>query len=79
MTLVWFQDKYYNYKGVIKEDGETEDKDENGSVVGALDAEYYVNVETTYFYEMYEEIIDKLIYAGTYRDDRLTIFQGQRS
>eukprot|EP00957_Ditylum_brightwellii_P073596 5592690-Ditylum_brightwellii.AAC.1 len=33
----------------------------------------------TYVYEMCENIISKLLYAGTYRDDGLAIFKGQRT
>eukprot|EP00957_Ditylum_brightwellii_P131006 9993053-Ditylum_brightwellii.AAC.1 len=78
-TLVCFQDKYYSYKEVMKENGRIEDEDNNGLAIGAFKAAFCVGMGATYVYEMYEEIIEKLKYAGTYHGNGLTIFQNQRS
>eukprot|EP00957_Ditylum_brightwellii_P192111 14624100-Ditylum_brightwellii.AAC.1 len=47
--LVHFEEKYYNYKGIVEEGNETDNKDNNGLAI------------------------------GTYQDNGLTIFNGQRT
>eukprot|EP00957_Ditylum_brightwellii_P120372 9184467-Ditylum_brightwellii.AAC.1 len=37
-TLVQFQDKYYNYKGVVGSEEEQENEDNNGLAIGAFEA-----------------------------------------
>eukprot|EP00957_Ditylum_brightwellii_P092278 7025784-Ditylum_brightwellii.AAC.1 len=74
-TLVQFQDKYYNYKGVVRNDTEKGSKDDNGLVIGAFEAAFCVDKEATFVYEMCENIIGKIKYAGTYHDDGLRIFE----
>eukprot|EP00957_Ditylum_brightwellii_P045851 3478550-Ditylum_brightwellii.AAC.1 len=73
-VLIKFEDKYYNYKGVVKEDGRTEEKDDNTLAPGAFEAAFCMDTGATCIYEMCEEIIEKLMYAGTYCDYGLMIF-----
>eukprot|EP00957_Ditylum_brightwellii_P053541 4057095-Ditylum_brightwellii.AAC.1 len=72
--LVCYQDEYFNYKGVVEEGMNDGDEDENGLAIGAYEAAFCADVGATYVYEMNENILNKLRFAGTYRDDRLTIF-----
>eukprot|EP00957_Ditylum_brightwellii_P055787 4227407-Ditylum_brightwellii.AAC.1 len=39
-TLVRFQDKYYNYKGVIGNDTEKGSEDDNGLAIGAFEVAF---------------------------------------
>eukprot|EP00957_Ditylum_brightwellii_P153302 11667055-Ditylum_brightwellii.AAC.1 len=78
-ALVRFQDKYYNYKGVVWNDMEDGSKDDNGLAIEAFEAALCVDTGATFVYEMCENIIGKLKYAGTYQDDGLTIFDGQKT
>eukprot|EP00957_Ditylum_brightwellii_P074181 5636588-Ditylum_brightwellii.AAC.1 len=74
MTLVRFQDKYYNYKGVVGNNTENRSKDNNGLAIGAFKDVFYADIGATFVDEMCENIIGKLKYAGNYSDDGLTIF-----
>eukprot|EP00957_Ditylum_brightwellii_P139738 10648905-Ditylum_brightwellii.AAC.2 len=78
-TLVQFQEEYYNYKGVVEDDMEGTSKDDNGLAIGAFEAVFCADTDVTYVYKMCENIIEKLKYAGTYWDDCLTIFDGQKT
>eukprot|EP00957_Ditylum_brightwellii_P055442 4200966-Ditylum_brightwellii.AAC.1 len=78
-TLVHFQDKYYNYNGVVKENGGIENKDNNGLAIGAFEVAFFIDIGATYIYEMCKEIIKTFKYMGMLCDDGLTIFQGQSS
>eukprot|EP00957_Ditylum_brightwellii_P125142 9540064-Ditylum_brightwellii.AAC.1 len=55
------------------------DKDKNGLATEVFEAAFCTVTRETYVYEMYEEIMKKLKYAGTYQDGSLRIFQGHRS
>eukprot|EP00957_Ditylum_brightwellii_P106747 8143901-Ditylum_brightwellii.AAC.1 len=55
------------------------DEDGNGLAIGVFEVPFCANMRATYIYEICEEIISKLKYAGTYQDDGLMIFQGHRS
>eukprot|EP00957_Ditylum_brightwellii_P121530 9269201-Ditylum_brightwellii.AAC.1 len=63
-TLVRYQDKYYNYKGVVGVGSENEEQNED---------------ENAYIYEKSEKLLKKLRYAGSYRDDGLAIFNRRMS
>eukprot|EP00957_Ditylum_brightwellii_P014199 1069460-Ditylum_brightwellii.AAC.1 len=78
-TLVQFQDNYYNYKGVVGNDTETTNKDDNGLAIGAYEAAFCVDAGATFVYEMCENILDQMKYTGTYWDDGLTIFEGLKT
>eukprot|EP00957_Ditylum_brightwellii_P172810 13155759-Ditylum_brightwellii.AAC.1 len=73
-TLIWHKDEYFNYKGVVGENKNDNDEDENGLAIGAYEAAFCADVGATYVYEMNRKILDKLCFAGTYRDNGLTIF-----
>eukprot|EP00957_Ditylum_brightwellii_P189236 14403764-Ditylum_brightwellii.AAC.1 len=73
-TLIRYKDEYFNYKGVVGENKNDTNKDENGLLIGLYEAAFCADVGTTYVYEMNKKILDKLRFSGAYRDDRLTIF-----
>eukprot|EP00957_Ditylum_brightwellii_P089655 6827645-Ditylum_brightwellii.AAC.1 len=78
-TLVRFQDEYYNYKGVVGSEEEQGNEDNNGLAIGAFEAAFCADTSATYVYEMCESVIEKLRYAGTYRDDGLAIFYERKT
>eukprot|EP00957_Ditylum_brightwellii_P150809 11482776-Ditylum_brightwellii.AAC.1 len=78
-TLVRFQDNYYNYKGVVENDTETTNDDDNGLAIGAYEAAFCADAGATFVYEICENILDQMKYAGTYQDDGLTIFEGRNT
>eukprot|EP00957_Ditylum_brightwellii_P138282 10540039-Ditylum_brightwellii.AAC.1 len=78
-TLVCFQDKYYNHKGIVEEGSKTNIEDNNCLVIGAFESAFCTDVGATYIYRMNKNITNKLLYAGNYQDDGLTIFKGQRT
>eukprot|EP00957_Ditylum_brightwellii_P156987 11947703-Ditylum_brightwellii.AAC.1 len=45
--LVQFQNKYYNYKGVVDEMTEMEDEDNNGLAIGAYEAAFCASASAT--------------------------------
>eukprot|EP00957_Ditylum_brightwellii_P013067 986912-Ditylum_brightwellii.AAC.2 len=73
-TLIGYKDEYFNYKGVVGENKNDNNEDENGLAIGAYEAAFCADVGATYVYKMNRKILDKLRFAGTYHDDRLTIF-----
>eukprot|EP00957_Ditylum_brightwellii_P058218 4414699-Ditylum_brightwellii.AAC.1 len=73
-TLTCYMDEYFNYKGVIGDNANDTDEDENGLAIGLYKAAFCANVGATYVYEMNKKILDKLCFAGTYQDNGLTIF-----
>eukprot|EP00957_Ditylum_brightwellii_P003825 290534-Ditylum_brightwellii.AAC.1 len=77
--LVRFQDKYYNYKGVVEEGSKTDNKNNNGLAIAAFESAFCADVGATCVYEMCENVIKKLLYVGTYCDDGLMILKGQRT
>eukprot|EP00957_Ditylum_brightwellii_P021202 1598352-Ditylum_brightwellii.AAC.1 len=77
-TLVQFQDNYYNYKGVVGNDMVEASEDDNGLAIGAFESAFCADTGATFVYEMCENIIGKMNYARTYRDDGLTIFEGRK-
>eukprot|EP00957_Ditylum_brightwellii_P000584 45073-Ditylum_brightwellii.AAC.1 len=79
MTLVRFQDQYFNYKGVVGNEEEQHDEDNNRLAIGAFGVAFCADTGATYVYEMCEMIIKKLKYAGSYRDDGLAIFNGRKT
>eukprot|EP00957_Ditylum_brightwellii_P151363 11526018-Ditylum_brightwellii.AAC.1 len=78
MTLVHFQDCYYNYKGVVKEGTDNPNEVNNGLAIGAFKVKFCAGGGTTFVYEMCKAIMLKLDYAGTYQDNGLTIFAARR-
>eukprot|EP00957_Ditylum_brightwellii_P169363 12890705-Ditylum_brightwellii.AAC.1 len=78
-TLVRFHNEHYNYKGVVENGTRGRSEDGNGLVIGAFKAAFCVDTGTTFVYEIRENIIGKLKYAGTYQDDGLTIFDGRKT
>ena len=58
---------------------EQENEDNNGLAIGAFEAAFCADTSATYVYEMCESIIEKLRYAGTYRDDGLAIFDERKT
>eukprot|EP00957_Ditylum_brightwellii_P076484 5812905-Ditylum_brightwellii.AAC.1 len=79
MTLVRFQDQYFNYKGVVGNEEEQNDEDNNGLTIGAFEVTFCADTSATYIYEMCETIIMKLKCAGSYCDDGLAMFDGRRT
>eukprot|EP00957_Ditylum_brightwellii_P041204 3118929-Ditylum_brightwellii.AAC.1 len=61
-TLICYQDEFSNYKGVVDESGNDGNENENG---------FCADIGTPYVYEMNENILNKLWFAGTYRHDGL--------
>eukprot|EP00957_Ditylum_brightwellii_P136815 10433000-Ditylum_brightwellii.AAC.1 len=78
-TLVRFQDQYFNYKGVVGNEEEQNDEDNNGLAIGAFKAAFCTDTSATCIYEMRETIIKKLKYVGSYQDDGLAIFDERRT
>eukprot|EP00957_Ditylum_brightwellii_P156679 11925546-Ditylum_brightwellii.AAC.1 len=78
-TLVGFQDEYYNYKGVVGNDTDNRSEDDNGLAIGAFKVAFCMDTCATFEYEMCENIIGELKYAGTYQDDGLSIFEGWKT
>eukprot|EP00957_Ditylum_brightwellii_P055788 4227408-Ditylum_brightwellii.AAC.1 len=58
-TLAQFQDKYYNYKGVVGNDMKKASKDKNGLAIGAFEAAFCADTGASFVYEMCENIIGK--------------------
>eukprot|EP00957_Ditylum_brightwellii_P063701 4834716-Ditylum_brightwellii.AAC.1 len=58
---------------------EKESKDDNGLAIEAFEAAFCADTGTAFVYEMCENIIGKMKYAGTYHDDDLTIFEGWKT
>eukprot|EP00957_Ditylum_brightwellii_P078838 5994987-Ditylum_brightwellii.AAC.1 len=77
-TLVRFQDEYYNYKRVVGNDMVETNENDNSLAIGAFEVAFCADTGATYVYEMCENIIGKMKYAGTYQVDGLMIFQGQK-
>jgi hypothetical protein len=77
-TLIWFQEKCYNYKGVVEEILD-EDEDKNGLAVGSYEAVFCTDICATYIVEMVAKELKNAIYRGIYRDDGLIIFCGHLS
>eukprot|EP00957_Ditylum_brightwellii_P196289 14955091-Ditylum_brightwellii.AAC.1 len=73
-TLIRYHNEYFNYKGVVEENGIDGNEDENGLAIREYESAFCVDVGATYVYEMDENILNKLQFAGTYRDNGLTIF-----
>ena len=80
-TLVRYEDKYYNYKGVVggESGNEEQNEDENGLAIGAYEAAFCADVSAAYIYEKSEKLLKKLRYAGSYRNDGLAIFNHRLS
>eukprot|EP00957_Ditylum_brightwellii_P176167 13414064-Ditylum_brightwellii.AAC.1 len=78
-TLVHFNDKYCNDKGVEDEAAEIEEEDNNGLEFGAYEVAFCADLRATFVYKICERMIDKLNYAGSYQDNRLAIFQGHHT
>eukprot|EP00957_Ditylum_brightwellii_P210578 15365129-Ditylum_brightwellii.AAC.1 len=78
-TLICYQDEYFNYKGIVEENGVDGNKDENGLAIGGYESAFCVDVGATYVYKMNENILNKLQFAGTYQDNGLTIFRERLS
>eukprot|EP00957_Ditylum_brightwellii_P009334 706349-Ditylum_brightwellii.AAC.1 len=76
---IQFQDQYYNYKGVVNEDGDETNEDNNGLAIGAFELAFCTDISATYTYEICKEILTKLKYASSYRDDGLAIFEGKKT
>eukprot|EP00957_Ditylum_brightwellii_P211192 15365871-Ditylum_brightwellii.AAC.2 len=77
--LIWFQDQYYNYKGVVGGDETKSNEDDNGLAIGAYELAFCADISATYTYKMFDQILTKLIYPKSYRDDGLAIFEGKRT
>eukprot|EP00957_Ditylum_brightwellii_P146967 11189109-Ditylum_brightwellii.AAC.1 len=73
-TLICYTNKYFNYKGVIDDEANDDNKDKNGLAIGLYKAAFCADVGATYVYEMNKRILIELRFAGTYQDDGLTIF-----
>eukprot|EP00957_Ditylum_brightwellii_P043527 3300165-Ditylum_brightwellii.AAC.1 len=78
-TIVQFQDQYYNYKGVVGEDETEANEDNNGLAIDAHESAFCADISATYTYEMCDQILTELKYAGSYQDDGLAIFEGKRT
>eukprot|EP00957_Ditylum_brightwellii_P200702 15299991-Ditylum_brightwellii.AAC.1 len=78
-TLVHFQDKHYNYKGVVGNDTEETNDDANRLAISAYEAAFCADTKATFVYEMCKNILGKMKYVGTYRDDGLIIFKGRKT
>eukprot|EP00957_Ditylum_brightwellii_P041008 3105033-Ditylum_brightwellii.AAC.1 len=78
-TLVQFQDQYFNYKGVVGNEEEQNNEDNNGLAIGAFKAAVCADTSATYVYEMCETITKKLKYVGSYQDDGLAIFDERKT
>eukprot|EP00957_Ditylum_brightwellii_P048558 3684797-Ditylum_brightwellii.AAC.1 len=74
-----FLNIYYNYKGVVGNDTETTNDDDNGLAIGAYKAAFCADAGATFVYEMCKNILDQMKYAGTYQDDGLTMFKGRKT
>eukprot|EP00957_Ditylum_brightwellii_P160488 12217594-Ditylum_brightwellii.AAC.1 len=73
-TLIHYKNKYFNYKGVIDDEANDDDEDENGLAIGSYKAAFCADAGATYVYEINKRILNKLCFAGTYEDNGLTIF-----
>eukprot|EP00957_Ditylum_brightwellii_P173881 13237811-Ditylum_brightwellii.AAC.1 len=51
-TLVYFQDKHYNYKEVVGEEGKQENEDNNGLAIRVFEAAFCTDTGAMYIYEM---------------------------
>eukprot|EP00957_Ditylum_brightwellii_P186639 14210089-Ditylum_brightwellii.AAC.1 len=78
-TLVCYHSEYFNYKGVVGESVNDGDKNENKSAIRAYEAAFCADVGATYVYEMNENILNKLCFAGSYCNDGLIIFKERLS
>eukprot|EP00957_Ditylum_brightwellii_P118678 9052203-Ditylum_brightwellii.AAC.1 len=52
MTLVRFQDEYYNYKGAVGNDMRETSKDDNRLAIRVFKTAFCVDTDTTFVYKM---------------------------
>eukprot|EP00957_Ditylum_brightwellii_P040645 3076360-Ditylum_brightwellii.AAC.1 len=64
-TLICYKNKYFNYKGVINDEANGDNEDENGLAIGLYKAAFCTDVGTTYVYEMNKRILNKLRFVVT--------------
>eukprot|EP00957_Ditylum_brightwellii_P198315 15112315-Ditylum_brightwellii.AAC.1 len=78
-ALVRFQDKYYNYKGVVGNDTVEPSEDNDSLAIRAFEAAFCADTGATFLYEMCENIFGKMKYVGSYRDGGLMIFESPKT
>jgi hypothetical protein len=72
-TIVSFQDKYYEY-------GVDPDPNRRGLTIGGFESAFLADLETTYIFQKLRHLYESYTsFIGTYRDDEIFVFRGQRS
>ena len=68
-----FRDTYYEY-------GVDPDPDRRGLTIGGFESAFLADLEATYIFDKLKHLLDRHVhFIGTYRDDEIVVFRGQRS
>jgi hypothetical protein len=72
-TIVSFRDRYYEY-------GVNPDPDHRGLTIGGFESAFLANLEATYIFDKLKHLLERHVhFIGTYRNDEIVVFCGQRS
>jgi hypothetical protein len=72
-TIVSFRDTYYEY-------GVDPDPDHRGLTIGGFESAFLADLEATYIFDKLKHLLERHVhFIGTYRDDKIVVFRGQRS
>jgi len=72
-TIVSFRDKYYEY-------GVDADPDRRGLTIGGFESAFLADLECSFIFEKLNHLLaSHTAFIGTYRDDELIVFRGQKS
>jgi hypothetical protein len=71
-TIVSFRDRYYEY-------GVDPDPNRRGVTIGGFESAFLADLEATYIFEKLHHLLEQHIrLVGTYRDDKIIVFWGNR-
>ncbi len=72
-TIVSFRDKYYKY-------GVDPNPNRHGLTIGGFESVFLADLEATYIFEKLHHLLEQHVrFIGTYRNDKIIMFQGNRS
>jgi hypothetical protein len=72
-TIVSFRDKYYKY-------GVNPNPNHRGLTIGGFESAFLADLEATYIFEKLHHLLEQQVrLIGTYRNDEIIVFWGNRS
>jgi hypothetical protein len=72
-TIVSFRDRYYEY-------GVDNDPNRRGLTIGGFESAFLADLECSFIFEKLQHLfVHHTYFVGTYRDDEIIVFRGQRS